>query len=62
MFYSRFTLEEVLANFNLNLVEKLGKFNQLPEVYPSKFIQEALEYYYNIEYIILCNIMYMLID
>ncbi|MCL2929957.1 MAG: hypothetical protein MGG37_18885 [Trichodesmium sp. MAG_R01] len=45
MSYSRFTLEEVLTNFNLNLVEKLGKFNQLPEVYPSKFLQEALEYY-----------------
>ena len=45
MSYSRFTLEEVLTKFNLNVVEKLGKFNQLPEVSPSKFIQEALEYY-----------------
>ncbi|NEP83873.1 MAG: hypothetical protein F6K17_06885 [Okeania sp. SIO3C4] len=45
MSYSKFTLEEVLTNFNLNMVEKLGKFNQLPEVSPSKFIQEALEYY-----------------
>ncbi len=43
--YSKFTLEEVLTNFNLNVVENLGKFNQLPEVSPSKFIQEALEYY-----------------
>ena len=45
MSYSRFTLEEVLTKFNLNVVEKLGKFKQLPEVSPSKFIQEALEYY-----------------
>ncbi|NEQ41835.1 MAG: hypothetical protein F6K40_38915 [Okeania sp. SIO3I5] len=45
MSYSKFTLEEVLTNFNLNVVENLGKFNQLPEVSPSKFIQEALEYY-----------------
>ncbi|WP_426559337.1 hypothetical protein [Dapis sp. BLCC M172] len=43
--YSKFTLEEVLTSFNLNVVENLGKFNQLPEVSPSKFLQEALEYY-----------------
>ncbi|WP_367267854.1 hypothetical protein [Okeania sp. SIO2C9] len=43
--YSKFTLEEVLTNFNLNVVENFGKFNQLPEVSPSKFIQEALEHY-----------------
>ncbi|MGD1703931.1 hypothetical protein [Dapis sp. BLCC M229] len=43
--YSKFTLEEVLTNFNLNVVENFGEFNQLPEVSPSKFIQEALEYY-----------------
>ncbi|MEB3341606.1 hypothetical protein [Okeania sp.] len=43
--YSKFTLEEILANFNLNVVEDLGKFNQLPEVFPSQFLQEALEYY-----------------
>ncbi len=43
--YSKFTLEEVLTNFHLKVVENLGKFNQLPEVYPSQFLQEALEYY-----------------
>ncbi|NEO52808.1 MAG: hypothetical protein F6K54_06780 [Okeania sp. SIO3B5] len=43
--YSKFTLEEVLTNFNLQLVENFGKFNKLPDVIPSKFLQEALEYY-----------------
>ncbi|WP_353735208.1 hypothetical protein [Okeania sp. SIO2C2] len=43
--YSKFTLEEVLTNFNLQLVENLGKFNKLPDVIPSQFLQEALEYY-----------------
>ncbi|WP_307786298.1 hypothetical protein [Okeania sp. KiyG1] len=43
--YSKFTLEEVLTNFNLQLVENLGKFNKLPDVIPSKFLQKALEYY-----------------
>ncbi|MGK7922465.1 MAG: hypothetical protein AB4080_20920, partial [Trichodesmium sp.] len=45
MAYTKFTLEEVLTNFHLNVVENLGKFNQLPEVFPSQFLQEALEYY-----------------
>ena len=41
--YSKFTLEEVLTNFNLTLVENLGKFNNLPEVAPSKLLEETLE-------------------
>ena len=41
--YSKFTLEEVLTKFNLTLVENLGKFNNLPEVAPSKLLAETLE-------------------
>ncbi|MDE5069652.1 MAG: hypothetical protein O4861_07995 [Trichodesmium sp. St16_bin4-tuft] len=41
--YSKFTLEEVLTNFNLTLVENLGKFNNLPDVAPSKLLEETLE-------------------
>ncbi|MGK7920570.1 MAG: hypothetical protein AB4080_11255 [Trichodesmium sp.] len=41
--YSKFTLEEVLTKFNLTLVENLGRFNNLPEVFPSKLLQETLE-------------------
>ncbi|NEQ34820.1 MAG: hypothetical protein F6K40_00230 [Okeania sp. SIO3I5] len=41
--YSKFTLEEVLTKFNLTLVESLGKFNNLPEVTPSKLLEETLE-------------------
>jgi len=41
--YSKFTLEEVLTKFNLTLVEKLGKFNNLPEIAPSKLLEETLE-------------------
>ena len=38
---SKLTLEEVLANFHLNVVEDLGKFNQLPKSFPSKFLPEV---------------------
>ncbi len=38
---SKFTLEEVLTNFHLNVVENLGKFNQLPKYFPTQFLQEA---------------------
>ncbi len=41
--YSKFTLEQVLTKFNLTLVENLGKFNDLPEVTPSKLLEETLE-------------------
>ncbi|MDE5093600.1 MAG: hypothetical protein O4804_04960 [Trichodesmium sp. St11_bin5] len=41
--YSKFTLEEVLTKFNLTLVENLGKFNNLPDVAPSKLLEETLE-------------------
>jgi len=43
MSYSKFTLEEVLSNFNLTLVESLGKFNNLPEVAPSQHLEETLK-------------------
>ncbi|MEB3342080.1 hypothetical protein [Okeania sp.] len=43
MSYSKFTLEEVLTKFNLTLVENVGKFNNLPEVTPSKLLAETLE-------------------
>lgn len=43
MSYSKFTLEEVLNNFNLTLIEKLGKFNNLPEVAPSPHLKETLK-------------------
>lgn len=45
MSYSGFTLDEVLTKFNLNLVENLGEFHQLPKVSPGRFLREALEYY-----------------
>ena len=38
---SKLTLEEVLTNFHLNVVEDLGKFNQLPKSFPSKFLPEV---------------------
>lgn len=41
--YSKFTFEEVLTKFNLTLVENLGQFNNLPEVAPSKLLEETLE-------------------
>ncbi|MDY6804720.1 MAG: hypothetical protein SXA11_13055 [Cyanobacteriota bacterium] len=43
MSYSKFALEEVLNNFNLTLIEKLGKFNNLPEVAPSPHLKETLK-------------------
>jgi len=43
MSYSKFSLEEVLTKFDLTLVENLGKFNNLPEVAPSKLLKETLE-------------------
>jgi hypothetical protein len=43
MSYSKFTLEEVLSNFNLSLVEINGKFNNLPEVAPSQHLEETLK-------------------
>ncbi|MDY6803118.1 MAG: hypothetical protein SXA11_04840 [Cyanobacteriota bacterium] len=41
--YSKFTLEEVLTQFNLTLVENLGQFNNLPEVAPSQLLEETLK-------------------
>ncbi len=43
--YSKFNLDELLKNFNLNLVELQGKFNNLPEVIPSKILQELFKDY-----------------
>ncbi|ABG51234.1 conserved hypothetical protein [Trichodesmium erythraeum IMS101] len=45
MSYSKFSLEQLLTNFNLNLVEFQGKFNNYPEIFPSKIIQELLKEY-----------------
>ncbi|GFZ99049.1 hypothetical protein [Okeania sp. KiyG1] len=43
--YSRFTLEELKQKFNITLTGSKGKFNNLPEVAPSKFLLETLEEY-----------------
>ncbi|MDJ0556620.1 MAG: hypothetical protein QNJ68_19705 [Microcoleaceae cyanobacterium MO_207.B10] len=43
--YSKFNLDELLTDFNLNLVEFRGKFNNLPEVVPSKILQELFQDY-----------------
>ncbi|MGD1698818.1 hypothetical protein [Dapis sp. BLCC M229] len=43
--YSKFTIEELQKTFNLTIVETVGKFNNLPEIPPSQFLQEALQYY-----------------
>ncbi|MEM1168083.1 MAG: hypothetical protein AAGJ08_03070 [Cyanobacteria bacterium P01_H01_bin.35] len=43
--YSKFTIEELQKTFNLTIVETVGKFNKLPEIPPSQFLQEALQYY-----------------
>ena len=45
MSYSKFTIEYLQKTFNLTIVETVGKFNDLPEIPPSQFLQEALEYY-----------------
>ena len=45
MSYSKFSLEQLLTNFNLNLVEFQGKFNNYPKIFPSKIIQELLKEY-----------------
>jgi len=45
MSYSKFNLDELLTNFNLNLVELQGKFNNLPEIVPSKILQELFKDY-----------------
>ncbi|NEO55863.1 MAG: hypothetical protein F6K54_24005 [Okeania sp. SIO3B5] len=45
MVYSKFTLEELKQKFNITLTGSKGKFNNLPEVAPSKFLLEALEEY-----------------
>ncbi|NEN93699.1 MAG: hypothetical protein F6K48_34440 [Okeania sp. SIO3H1] len=45
MSYSKFTIEELQKTFNLTIVETVGKFNDLPEIPPSQFLQEALQYY-----------------
>ncbi len=41
--YSQFTFESVLRQFELTLVEELGRFNQLPEVGPSPLLAETLQ-------------------
>ena len=43
MAYSKFTLEELKQKFNIILTGSKGKFNNLPEVAPSKILQEILE-------------------
>ncbi|NEQ40522.1 MAG: hypothetical protein F6K40_31555 [Okeania sp. SIO3I5] len=43
--YSKLTIEYLQKTFNLTIVETVGKFNDLPEIPPSQFLQEALEYY-----------------
>lgn len=43
--YSKFTIEELEKTFNLTTAETAGKFNRLPEIPPSQFLQEALQYY-----------------
>lgn len=43
--YSKFTIEELEKTFNLTIAETAGKFNNLPEIPPSQFLQEALQYY-----------------
>jgi len=45
MSYSKFNLDELLTNFNLNLVELQRKFNNLPEIVPSKILQELFKDY-----------------
>ncbi|MDE5068548.1 MAG: hypothetical protein O4861_20540 [Trichodesmium sp. St16_bin4-tuft] len=45
MSYSKFSLEQLLTKFNLNLVEFQGRFNNYPEVFPSKILQELLKEY-----------------
>jgi len=45
MLYSKFTIEELVKTFNLTMAETAGKFNDLPEIPPSQFLQEALQYY-----------------
>ncbi len=45
MSYSKFTIEELKKTFNLTIAETAGKFNNLPEIPPSQFLQEALQYY-----------------
>ncbi|NEO58137.1 MAG: hypothetical protein F6K54_36850 [Okeania sp. SIO3B5] len=45
MSYGKFNLDELLTNFNLNLVELRGKFNNLPEVVPRKILQELFQDY-----------------
>ncbi|NEP10406.1 MAG: hypothetical protein F6K14_09350 [Symploca sp. SIO2C1] len=43
--YSKFTLNELKQKFNITLTGIKGKFNNLPEVYPSQFLIESLEEY-----------------
>lgn len=43
--YSKFTLDELKSKFSLTISNIYGKFNNLPEIPPSQFLQEALEYY-----------------
>ncbi|MDY6802811.1 MAG: hypothetical protein SXA11_03260 [Cyanobacteriota bacterium] len=42
---SKFTLEELTKTFNLTIIETVGKFNNLPEIPPSQFLQDAIQYY-----------------
>ncbi|MEB3342509.1 hypothetical protein [Okeania sp.] len=43
--YSKFTIEELQKTFNLTIAETVGKFNNLSEITPSQFLQDALQYY-----------------
>ncbi len=43
--YIKFTLKELKKDFNLTLAESVGQFNNLPQLAPSKILQDLLKYY-----------------
>ncbi|MDZ8108496.1 MAG: hypothetical protein RM338_23125 [Nostoc sp. DedQUE12a] len=44
MSYSQFDLESIRVNFNINLIEKVGKFAEIPEINYSDYLAETLRF------------------
>ncbi len=45
MVYNKFTFKQVLKDFNLTLSETRGLFADIPEVQPTKYLQDVLPDY-----------------
>ena len=42
--YSQFSVEQIKTNFGISLTRTVGLFAKIPEIEPSKFLQETLQF------------------